>query len=63
MQKHQRVVINVDRNIETIVDRLQQGQKADLTSPFYDGTAITTFEPGAGKGALDFTASNPCLSG
>ena len=57
MQRQQSVVMSMDRNIETIVDRLRQGQKADLTSPFYEGQAITTFEPDADKGPLAFTTS------
>ena len=57
MQKHQSVAMNIDRNIETIVDKLRQGQRAGLTSPFYEGHIITTFEPSAGKGPLDFTTS------
>ena len=57
MQKYQSVVASIDRNIETIVDMLRQGQKVDLTSPFYEGRAITTFEPDVDSGPLAFTTS------
>ena len=57
MQEHQSVVMSMNRYIEAIVDMLRQGQKADLTSPFYEGQAITTFEPDAGNGPLAFTTS------
>jgi hypothetical protein len=57
MQEHKSVVRNMDRNIETIVDMLRKGQAVKVTRPFYEGQAITTFEPDAGRGPLAFTTS------